>query len=291
MEPAQKPPFVAQSLVAFYKWFHGRLHLRGAGALLRAAARFIPGLQAYPYPLPGVGTITLDFREGSSCGMVNVSMGELEPNVFLFSLMERCLTPGAVVWDVGANVGWVCVHFLQPQLRVASIQAFEPNPSALEPLLSLFGRHPLVKVHAFGLGDRNETAQMNVLAGASQLASLKQTFAGHESIPIPIRRGDDAQSELNLPWPDVIKIDVEGFEPEVVAGLPNTIARKQPIIFFEYQFLTDEEIRGMIPAGYDILLMMDDGTLTADFTRRVLGHDAVLFPADRRSLFAGVPVA
>src|SRR4051812_17484527 len=86
-------PMIAKTLVHFYRLVHGRLHLRGAGAMLKIAARWLPGLQNFPYQLPGIGIITLDFRDASSCGMVNFSMGELEPNVHLFALMEHCLPP------------------------------------------------------------------------------------------------------------------------------------------------------------------------------------------------------
>src|SRR5205823_14121311 len=140
-------------------------------------------------------------------------------------------------------------------------------------LRSLFDAHAVVNVHPFGLGNREETRELSILKRMSQLSSIKQEVPGSERVTIRIRRGDDVQSELSLPLPDVIKIDVEGFEPEVMAGLMNVIARRQPIIFFEYQFLTDKEIRGLIPRGYEILLMLDDGRVTADFARRTLGTD------------------
>jgi FkbM family methyltransferase len=286
-----QPSPVARAFVAFYIFVHGRLHLRGAGALIKLAARWLRGLQAYPYDLPGVGAIALDFRDSSACGMVNFSLGELGPNVLLFDLIRRCLAPEAVLWDVGANVGWVCAHFVRPEHGLSSIQAFEPNPVPLKPLLSLFDKHPRVRVHPIGLGSREETAQLNVVSNASEVASLRRDLQGAHTVPVRIHRGDDVARELNLPLPDVVKIDVEGFEPDVMAGLQNVIARKQPIIFFEYQFLPDEEIHAMIPLGYEILLLLDDGSLTADFTKRGLGHDAVLFPPSRRLLFDGLPRA
>jgi FkbM family methyltransferase len=284
-----QPSPMAKAFVTLYVFVHGHLHLRGAGALIRFISRYLPGLQTYPYRLPGVGTIELDFRDKSACGMVNFSLGELGPNVFLFDLIRRSLVPGAVLWDVGANVGWVCAHFVRPEYDLSSLQAFEPNPVPLKPLLSLFENHPRVQVHPIGLGSREETTQLSVDSSASEIASLTRKLQGAHTVPVRIRRGDDVASELDLPLPDVVKIDVEGFEPEVVAGLRTVIARKQPIIFFEYQFLSDEEIRAMIPSGYEILLMLDDGNLTTDFAKRALGHDAVLFPANRRSLFEGAP--
>jgi FkbM family methyltransferase len=279
---------IASAFVNFYRLVHGRLHVRGAGVVISRAARWVRGLQAYPLILPGVGTVTLDFRDQSARGMLNFSMGELESNAFMFRLIEGCLKPGTVFWDVGANIGWVCAHFAHPRLKLAAIHAFEPNPVAFKSLQSLFAKHPIVKVHAVALGSENKTAAMNIEPGATQLGSFRRSLGGVASVEVTVRRADDVQAELNLPLPDVIKIDVEGFEPQVIAGMQQLIARKKPIIFFEYQFLSDDEIRGLVPAGYEILLMLDDESLTADLTKRHMGHDAVIFPTERRALFEGV---
>jgi len=286
-----EPSLMTRSFVVFYIFVYGRLHLRGAGALIRFAARYLPGLQAYWYPVPGVGTIKLDFRDRSACRMVNFSLGQLGPDGFLFHLMGRSMAPGAVLWDIGANIGWVCAQFVRPEYALSSIQAFEPNPHALKSLLSLFENHPRVRVHPFGLGRREEKAQLNVVPDSSDLSSLRRKLENGQSVAVRILCGDDAGAKFDLPLPDVVKIDVEGFEPDVVAGLKNVIARQQPVIFFEYHFLTNEEIQGMIPVGYEIFLMLDDGSLTSNFSKRGLGHDAVLFPASKCSLFDGVPRA
>ena len=171
---------------------------------------------------------------------------------------------------------------------MSAIHSFEPNPPAFRPLQSLFAASSLVKTYPFALGDRNGTATLNFVPFSSQISSVRQGLDGENAVQIQVRRGDDVQAELNLPFPDVVKIDVEGFEPQVIAGMRQVIARKQAIVFFEYQFLSDEEIRGCVPPGYGILLMMDDGTLTGDFSRRVLGHDAVMFPESKRPLLDGI---
>ena len=282
---------LASALVHFYRLVHGRLHLPGAGRVLRAAARRMPSLRAYPYPLPGLGTTVLDFREVSAYGVVNFTLGENDQLAFLFRMLERCLTPGQVLWDVGANAGLVCIHFAQQRFGLSSIQAFEPNPAPLKPLQSLFDSHPIVRVHPVALGNANEKGALHVELNDSLSGSLKRSLDGWTTVPIEVRRGDDLQTELNLPLPNVIKIDVEGFEPEVLAGMKNIIARQQPIIFFEHLFLSDDEVRRAVLPGYGMWLMLDDGTLTTDFTKRPLGHDAVMFPESRRSLFEDLPRA
>lgn len=288
-----EPPSLmfATAFVRFYRFFHGRLHLRGAGALIRFAARWLPSLQAYPYQLPEVGTVIMDFRDASSCGMVNVSMGELGSAGFMLKLLTRCTKPGDVVWDVGANLGWVSSYMAHPRFGLASIQAFEPNPTAYRPLQSLFAQHSLVKVHPFGLANANTKAELSIDPESTQVSSLRHKVSPRHTVPVQLRRGDDVQRELGLPLPNAIKIDVEGFEPEVMNGLRETIARSRPVILLEYQFLTDEEIHQMVPTGYDILLMLDDDTLTSDFKKRSLGHDAVLFPKENAAWLEGVPRA
>lgn len=286
--PEHAVPMLAKALVNFYCFVHGRLHLPGAGRLLRAATRFVPGLRAYPYPLPGIGTTVLDFREISAFGSVNFTLGETDQLSALLHLLERCLAPGQVLWDVGANAGLVCIHFAQTRFGLAEIHGFEPNPEALKPLQSLFNGHPRVHIHPFALGNANGTAALHVVPNDSLSGSLKRTPDGHATLQIQVRRGDDVQAELNLPLPHAIKIDVEGFEPEVLAGLRQTIARQQPVIFFEYLFLSDDELRAAVPPGYGMFLVLDDGSLTADFAKKSLGHDAVVFPESKRSLFDGV---
>ena len=82
-----------------------------------------------------------------------------------------------------------------------------------------------------------------------------------------------------------MKIDVEGFEPDVFAGLARTIAEHRPIIVFEHIFLSDEQVKKIIPPACHIYFLLDEGTITADFESRRKGHDAVLVPDEKSDLF------
>ncbi|MBX9634038.1 MAG: FkbM family methyltransferase, partial [Magnetospirillum sp.] len=48
---------------------------------------------------------------------------------------------------------------------------------------------------------------------------------------LPVMRGDEALA--GLARVDVIKIDTEGFEAKVLAGLKETLARHRPVVLFE----------------------------------------------------------
>ena len=68
------------------------------------------------------------------------------------------------------------------------------------------------------------------------LGSGSFTNANTESstLILPIRNGDEYLISLNLEKIDFIKMDIEGFEPQAINGLKETLKAFRPIIFFEW---------------------------------------------------------
>jgi FkbM family methyltransferase len=275
---------VAKFLVGFYRVVHGNFHLPGAGWLIKRFAPLVAGLQNYPLAIAGVGIALLDFRDTAAIGMLNFVMGEFANDGPLHLYLGKLLKPGDVFWDVGANIGVVSCHFAQPRYQLSSLQAFEPNPAPFKTLQSLFVNHAFARAHHFGLGAREETFTMTLTGTGSEVGSLVQNKDAAKKIPVQIRCGDDVIRELRLPPPNVLKIDVEGFEPNVFAGLAQTIAGRRPVIIFEHIWLSDEQIRSLSPNGYRLKFILDDGTLTDDFALRRNGHDAILLPSEKAHL-------
>jgi len=269
---------LARFFVWFYRCVHGRLGLPGSGWLLRRAARVLPDLQSFPLEIPGVGTARLDLRDAAAFALVNFSLGETDNHAVLVEAMAKHLPPGGVLWDIGANVGLICAHFARAGRGLSAIHAFEPVPGPLRSLQSLFAGHPVVRVHPLGLGAKSERVTIQYCPHSSSLNSVGRTLPGARPVEIEICRGDDLRAELNLPAPHVIKMDVEGFEPEVFAGLEKTVADTRPVIFYEHIMLSDEQVRALVPAGYTLRFLLEDGRLVEDFARRMQGHNAVLLP-------------
>jgi FkbM family methyltransferase len=148
-------------------------------------------------------------------------------------LLKLILKPGDVFVDVGANEGMISLlaaRLVGPQGRVV---AFEPNPVPRKIMEGNIRRNRItnVEVRASGLGDipgelRLFVPDVNTGEGTfTELAGVPGT-----AITCPVVIGDDALRGLR---PRAIKIDVEGFESRVLAGLRETLARDRPIVCIE----------------------------------------------------------
>ena len=279
MDP--KPSAVAGTFVRLYGLIHHKLRVRGAGLMLRAAARACRGLQSFPLRMSHVGAARVDFREDSAFSLLNYSLGERGSDWSLLSALASLLKPGNVFWDVGANIGYFTQHFAQPRFQLREISAFEPNPVVRKTLESLFESNERVRVHGVALGNENASRLINCVPNASAEGSLIRHVPGAKSFAVEVRRADDFTIENAIESPDVIKIDVEGFEPQVLSGMEKIITQKQPIIFFEHIWLSDAAIRDCQPPGYDLVFLLDDGTLTRDFGVRLRGANAILIPRSK----------
>jgi FkbM family methyltransferase len=157
-------------------------------------------------------------------------------------LDRRIRPPRTVLWDVGANVGSILLPLARrhPELLV---EAFEPAP----PVVARLRRNVTlnqdlaarIRVHEVALHDRDSVVEFYVSGRASNsgLGSLATAdCAARESVRVTARRGDRLIEEKAALVPDLIKLDVEGFEHEVLAGLRGALtARREILIVFEHE--------------------------------------------------------
>ena len=91
--------------------------------------------------------------------LLRLGMGPSEPDFQALSLFPDLA--GKLFLDVGANRGQSIDAFLlfAPSSR---IESFEPNPLLTSQLKTIYRKHSVVKVHEFGLGDRNQSLTLYV---------------------------------------------------------------------------------------------------------------------------------
>lgn len=140
--------------------------------------------------------------------------------------------PARVSLDVGANKG-IYAHVLARHSR--HVYAFEPNPKIFRVLTAW--RHRRVTALPYALSNADGGSDLLIPRGArgysNQGASLSRVkvSGAHAAVPVDARRLDG----LGLADVGFIKIDVEGFEREVLEGATATLARDRPRLLIEME--------------------------------------------------------
>lgn len=143
------------------------------------------------------------------------------------ALYRSLLPENALCFDVGANIGERSEALLRAGVR--QVVAFEPNPIAIPELRARCGhdrRWTLVEV-AMG---RCASMQTFYLSAGSPTSSMERNWAEKVigEIQAPVMSLDLAIAMWGVP--DYCKIDVEGWEFEVLSGLTQSI----PLLSFEF---------------------------------------------------------
>jgi FkbM family methyltransferase len=150
------------------------------------------------------------------------------------SLVEELqkLPPDAVVMDVGANIGITTV-MASRAVPAGRVFAFEPGPTAFACLSATVAANALgnCAIHNVGLG-----------ASAGELPFTETDFLAGSYVgggagagpKVRIRTLDVLAAEAGIQRLDLVKIDVEGFELDVLRGAAEAIARFRPRFVMEF---------------------------------------------------------
>lgn len=148
--------------------------------------------------------------------------------------------PAPVLFDVGGHVGEYTRAFKRAY-PAAHVYIFEPSKAHFRALESNLADLADVTALPFGLGADNATLPLYKHAEISGLASLAQRRLEHFNLrmdqveEVQIRRLDDVMAELDLPTIDLLKLDVEGFELQVLRGALQTLrSGKVKLVQFEF---------------------------------------------------------
>ncbi|HLA63333.1 MAG TPA: FkbM family methyltransferase [Rhodothermales bacterium] len=215
--------------------------------MLRTAARIAPGLRRYPARLDSGDRLYVDLAERMCHGLF--LYGGQPHEYGTEKLMRAVLRPGAVVADVGANVGYytrLAAHLVGP---TGAVHAFEPTPHAYRLLELNAADLPCVQAHRLALSDHDGETTIYVRA-SGDLSSLAGGD-GAEAVPVRVARLDTALAGVERL--DFLKVDVEGFEPEVLRGAQRAMEVHRPVVTFEYldEFAAE---RGFGLADFDAML-------------------------------------
>jgi FkbM family methyltransferase len=177
--------------------------------------------------------------------------------------MLNAVRSGDVVWDIGANVGYYTTQFLHLAGAGGQVIAFEPAPACFATLKTKFHGHENIRLinAAMGQSEGKVTMSMdpNPLAATHKIESANGGARSNAGATIEVDMlSGDLYVQRGGPTPQVIKVDVEGFEEQVFLGMRETLqSPRVRAIFCEMHFGILEE-RGDRMAPVRIEKMLKD---------------------------------
>jgi FkbM family methyltransferase len=181
-----------------------------------------------------------------------------------FELLELISTQGIkCIWDVGAaNGSWsVLAASMFPS---AQVHAFEPQPAQADSIRRL--NVNTITVHQIGLGDADGSFELHItdnLDSSSLMrpASKLETVYGVRptaKIEVDVRQ-PSSLIEAGVDGPDILKLDVQGFELKVLDGFGSHISRVKYIImeianhdFYDGQAQAAELLKASHDLGFQL---------------------------------------
>jgi FkbM family methyltransferase len=158
----------------------------------------------------------------------------------LKKLYASLVKPGSLVFDVGAHTGAMAELFLALGARVVCI---EPQPSCVETLRAKFSGRSDVAIEAIGAGAAAGVLELSICKEGAQSSTFSEKWQQgrfaychfEEKVSVPVGTLDALIGKYGIPA--FCKIDVEGYETEVLRGLNKGI----PQLSFEFtkEYLAD----------------------------------------------------
>jgi len=204
-----------------------------------------------------------------------------------------CKNSNAIV-DVGANIG-VFALIAKTINSLAEVHGFEPMPETFKKFKkNVEVNNYDIRCHEIALSDKNGTMDLFVSEGNDQEPSLNQNSNADTKLIVQTRQFDSYSREQNIGKIDLLKIDVESYEPEVLEGMKEMVDRDRPTIIIEvlknetgardqkyfegkgYRYFYIDEQKGLAPSKNLVRLSKSRNYLVCqtEIAERILKHFA-----------------
>ena len=151
----------------------------------------------------------------------------------------KLIHPGSVVYDIGANIGYISLLSTQLSGLTGKTFSFEALPANVERLksnVSINGLDSRVTVIHAAVIDSDQpvtflTHPSGAMGKALGSAGREEPYSGR--IKVPGLAIDTFTFNQNHPLPDLIKLDIEGGEGTALAGMQRLLSEKNAVFLIE----------------------------------------------------------
>jgi FkbM family methyltransferase len=189
------------------------------------------------YTVPETSTVVFDVRANYPTDEIVIKEIWEED---VYEVKETRFNRGGVVIDIGANIG---AFSLYAAYHGATVYAIEPEPHNLEALkqnIKLNNKEDSVYVCPYAISDYKGTAVISDEGGGATI--VDDGIFGAEVEVMPLDMFFDL---YHIKEVDVLKIDVEGAEPEIILGASKETLQKCKYITMEFDIRTGNRLGEM----------------------------------------------
>lgn len=184
---------------------------------------------------------------------LRIYYGDRPRHAAMDAIYARFLKSGDLAFDVGSHVGDRTASFLRLGAKVIAV---EPQPALARVLKLFYGRNPKFELVRAVIGSKAGEIELKLNTRNPTVATASDDFI-KSADAAPGWEGQHWDRAIKVPMttldalitrygkPSFVKIDVEGFEDEVLAGL------SQPLPALSFEFTTIQ--RGIAHAAIERL--------------------------------------
>lgn len=229
--------------------------IRGGTKLTQFLAKHFGAFRSFKATVPG-GSVFVDLRSAGGQGYLNRVEANAEHLV-----IDRCIRPADVAYDIGANVGLYTVWLSSLVGPAGKVFSFEPNPFHAKGLARTVESIANAQVFNLGLSDHPGTFDLFVPEDdtMASLTDWTEDAAGRVRREVcTVTTIDRLIEEGKMPRPDFIKCDIEGGEVDCFRGAKKTLnSVEAPVILFEANINSTKGFGNSISSGMDFLADLD----------------------------------
>jgi FkbM family methyltransferase len=170
--------------------------------------------------------------------------------------LRRHLPQGGVLIDVGSNIGGMALIAAAIVGPEGQVVALDPQTECVEATRANAERNGFAHLSAVraAAGDRMGEAEIIVVADSlwTRAASVGEHELEVRRDRAPMTTLDELVASGGCRRPDIVKIDVEGAELDVLAGMQRLLADVRPIVICEMHGKNEEFVAAMVAAGYRV---------------------------------------
>lgn len=162
----------------------------------------------------------------------------------VLAFLQKLIKPKMVIYDIGANIG-IYSLILGRENPEVQIHAFEPETLNFWKLLRNIELNKLTNVtpHMIAAGAKQEIRFLSLQGqSAGQGLHSLQYSVSNLTTPVSVWDIDSYIKKKKIPPPALVKIDVEGYELQVLKGMKQLLAKKKTSFMIEvHETLMDKE--------------------------------------------------